>query len=124
MLSIVAMAAASAVVAGTAGPPSALRLRSLESTVDSIAVSALARGPLAGMSVAVAHSGRVVFAKGYGVADLALRRPVTTATVFPLCSISKHIAAAAVLTLVARSEERRVGKECSELCRSRWSPYH
>ena len=25
---------------------------------------------------------------------------------------------------VARSEERRVGKECSELCRSRWSPYH
>ena len=24
----------------------------------------------------------------------------------------------------ARSEERRVGKECSELCRSRWSPYH
>ena len=22
------------------------------------------------------------------------------------------------------SEERRVGKECSLLCRSRWSPYH
>ena len=25
---------------------------------------------------------------------------------------------------VGRSEERRVGKECSEPCRSRWSPYH
>ena len=24
----------------------------------------------------------------------------------------------------ARSEERRVGKECRALCRSRWSPYH
>ena len=24
----------------------------------------------------------------------------------------------------ARSEERRVGKECIEPCRSRWSPYH
>ena len=24
----------------------------------------------------------------------------------------------------ARSEERRVGKECVRLCRSRWSPYH
>ena len=24
----------------------------------------------------------------------------------------------------ARSEERRVGKECALLCRSRWSPYH
>ena len=25
---------------------------------------------------------------------------------------------------VRRSEERRVGKECRALCRSRWSPYH
>ena len=24
----------------------------------------------------------------------------------------------------ARSEERRVGKECTMTCRSRWSPYH
>ena len=23
-----------------------------------------------------------------------------------------------------RSEERRVGKECDRVCRSRWSPYH
>ena len=27
-------------------------------------------------------------------------------------------------TAWARSEERRVGKECLRLCRSRWSPYH
>src|SRR3546814_11775743 len=27
-------------------------------------------------------------------------------------------------TLDARSEERRVGKECVSTCRSRWSPYH
>ena len=27
-------------------------------------------------------------------------------------------------TLYSRSEERRVGKECLRLCRSRWSPYH
>ena len=26
--------------------------------------------------------------------------------------------------LESRSEERRVGKECYALCRSRWSPYH
>ena len=26
--------------------------------------------------------------------------------------------------LCARSEERRVGKECTSWCRSRWSPYH
>ena len=26
--------------------------------------------------------------------------------------------------VLKRSEERRVGKECTEQCRSRWSPYH
>ena len=28
------------------------------------------------------------------------------------------------ITALERSEERRVGKECSVTCRSRWSPYH
>ena len=28
------------------------------------------------------------------------------------------------LLVAMRSEERRVGKECLRLCRSRWSPYH
>ena len=28
------------------------------------------------------------------------------------------------IEIVERSEERRVGKECTVLCRSRWSPYH
>ena len=28
------------------------------------------------------------------------------------------------LAQVRRSEERRVGKECTIQCRSRWSPYH
>ena len=27
-------------------------------------------------------------------------------------------------TALRRSEERRVGKECASMCRSRWSPYH
>ena len=27
-------------------------------------------------------------------------------------------------TVLLRSEERRVGKECASMCRSRWSPYH
>ena len=28
------------------------------------------------------------------------------------------------MVTAGRSEERRVGKECLRLCRSRWSPYH
>src|SRR3546814_15571142 len=29
-----------------------------------------------------------------------------------------------IVQLRARSEERRVGKECGSTCRDRWSPYH
>ena len=29
-----------------------------------------------------------------------------------------------VIRYCSRSEERRVGKECASMCRSRWSPYH
>ena len=29
-----------------------------------------------------------------------------------------------IVLMILRSEERRVGKECLRLCRSRWSPYH
>ena len=29
-----------------------------------------------------------------------------------------------IAVMQARSEERRVGKECASMCRSRWSPYH
>ena len=35
----------------------------------------------------------------------------------------KELGGAGVQAL-QRSEERRVGKECVRLCRSRWSPYH
>ena len=29
-----------------------------------------------------------------------------------------------IKAVLSRSEERRVGKECASMCRSRWSPYH
>src|SRR3546814_15311281 len=37
---------------------------------------------------------------------------------------SVHAGAAFEEQGLARSEERRVGKECVSTCRSRWSPYH
>ena len=40
--------------------------------------------------------------------------------IFNVLAISGHTN----YKLVIRSEERRVGKECLRLCRSRWSPYH
>src|SRR3546814_21025538 len=43
---------------------------------------------------------------------------------------SRNLSMAALIWLpperkaMARSEERRVGKECVSTCRTRWSPYH
>ena len=55
----------------------------------------------------------------------------------PLLDVLKHIISKQIASadqaeetsssntkISSRSEERRVGKECSEPCRSRWSPYH
>ena len=45
---------------------------------------------------------------------------------FVLCDATADKVASGTkfFSTVSRSEERRVGKECSEPCRSRWSPYH
>ena len=43
------------------------------------------------------------------------------AKVFKALADPKRIA---IIERLRRSEERRVGKECLRLCRSRWSPYH
>ncbi len=53
-----------------------------------------------GASVAVIENGAVVLSKGYGLADVAARRPVTTDTVFRAGSISKSIVGIAVMMLV------------------------
>ena len=39
-------------------------------------------------------------------------------------AIATRAVEARALVVVERSEERRVGKECASMCRSRWSPYH
>src|SRR3546814_12055267 len=51
-------------------------------------------------------------------------RPLAPQRAGELAIIGKVIAAIMELHAVARSEERRVGKECVSTCRSRWSPYH
>jgi tetratricopeptide (TPR) repeat protein len=42
----------------------------------------------------------------------------------PVAAVANGEVAVAKPKTVDRSEERRVGKECRRLCRSRWSPYH
>ena len=53
-----------------------------------------------GLSIAVVQNYTVVWAKGYGWADKAEKRPVTTSTLFEPGSISKSLNAVGVLKLV------------------------
>lgn len=46
-----------------------------------------------GISIAVINKGRIEWAKGYGMADSSLNRPVTTETMFLAGSISKPVSA-------------------------------
>src|SRR5688500_12367122 len=52
------------------------------------------------VSVAVIQDGRIEWARAYGFADLASRRPATTSTLFQAASISKPVAAIGALRLV------------------------
>src|SRR3546814_15049922 len=67
-------------------------------------------------------SGNIVCAPGYQNAPIE----TLSSTCAPINPFGQQISQAArdYVTTIARSEERRVGKECVSTCRSRWSPYH
>ncbi|GAA1876158.1 serine hydrolase domain-containing protein [Asanoa iriomotensis] len=64
--------------------------------LDDLCARALAEHGCASVSVAVAEGDRVVFARAYGLADVAARRTATPGTVYGLASITKAFTATAV----------------------------
>lgn len=65
--------------------------------IDSLFASYNAKTP--GVAVAVVKDGKIVFKKGYGMADLDHDVPITPQTVFNLASVSKQFTAFAVYLL-------------------------
>ena len=85
------------------------------------------KGTLYGMQAVLPHMLKNNFGVIVNVGSMAHRRGG------PGSSIHYAASKGAVVTMTMgvarefaqqRSEERRVGKECVSLCRSRWSPYH
>ncbi|WP_024795361.1 serine hydrolase [Tomitella biformata] len=66
--------------------------------LDSLATGLLDSSQAPGLSVAVVRDGKTVYAKGFGVGDVATKTPVDADTVFPLGAASQALAA----TVVAR----------------------
>src|SRR5271168_4155722 len=67
--------------------------------LDTIAQQVLEQNRTPGFAFAVCVGGDVVFAKGYGVADVATRQPVTPETRFAIGSLTKQFTAVAILLL-------------------------
>jgi CubicO group peptidase (beta-lactamase class C family) len=92
---IVAVAAALLLPAGPAAAQSAA---ARDAAVDSI-FAPWNRTDSPGCAVGVYRDDRIVYARGYGMADLERRVPITPATVFDIGSTSKQFTAAALVLL-------------------------
>lgn len=77
-----------------------LEPETLAAAIDSIAEGALRDGPVAGLSIAVFRGSEPLFAKGYGLSDVAAREAATPETRYDLCSVSKLFTALAIMRLV------------------------
>ena len=73
--------------------------------IDAAAHRALEQGS-PGLAVGVSHRGRTLFARGYGLANIEHRAPLTPDSPFLLASVTKQFTAAALLLLV---QEGRIG---------------
>jgi len=81
--------------------PHPLTAADLSTFFDGMLPYMLARGDIAGGTIVVVKNGKVLFAQGYGYADLARRTPVSPATtLFRIGSVSKLFTWTAVMQLV------------------------
>ena len=68
--------------------------------VDSVIQTFMQQNDTPGVSLAITDGGRLVYARGFGYADVGRREPVTPQSLFRIASISKPITAVAILQLV------------------------
>ncbi|WP_332770913.1 serine hydrolase domain-containing protein [Phenylobacterium sp.] len=67
--------------------------------LDLFVAGEMAKAGIPGLALGLARNGTVRLARGYGFADLARRRPVTSDTMFHIASITKAVTATAVMRL-------------------------
>jgi len=85
--------------------PHELTAADVEAFLDGIVPMQLANGDIAGATVSVVKDGRVLFAKGYGYADAASRKPVSAdETLFRPGSVSKLFVWTAVMQQVEQGK--------------------
>src|SRR5687767_5312511 len=57
-----------------------------------------------GVAVGITHNGKVIFKKGYGLANMEYDIPITPASIFDIASVSKQFAGLAISMLVQQGK--------------------
>jgi CubicO group peptidase (beta-lactamase class C family) len=92
---LVGLAVASAAIASSVG----------DRSPDSFLAAQMRAGSIPGLAVGVARGGRVLWARGYGMADIAGQRRITKDSMFHIASVTKTVTAAGIMMLI---EEGRI----------------
>lgn len=83
----------------------------------------MAARQIPGLSLALVDSGRLIFSKGYGFADVENHVPATPQTTYRLASLSKPITATAVMQLVEKGKldlDEPIQKYCAAFPQKPW----
>ena len=110
------LVAACVVAALAAAPPSAAERSRLPLTaaqlasIDAFVTKEMQRERIPGLAIGVYSRGKVLLAKGYGLANVELSVPVTPQTLFQSGSVGKQFVSAAIMMLV---EQRKISLDDS-----------
>src|SRR5690606_15382877 len=84
--------------------PAAAQSVEWQQRLDSAITAEMARTLTPGVQVAVAHNGRIIYAKAYGVADIETSRPLTNASLLRIGSVTKMITGAIAAELAEQGK--------------------
>lgn len=94
------------------------RFKNPAGKIDALVREKMAANHIPGLSLAVAREGKIILAKGYGMANLELSVPATEKTAFAIYSITKTFTGVATMMLVEDGKillEDPVSKHLSDL---------
>ncbi len=78
--------------------------RRLESRLEPIIQKTMSENHIPGLAIGVVKNGRLIYAKGFGVARLGESRTITPASLFHMASVTKLFVATAIMQLVEQGK--------------------
>ena len=71
--------------------------------IDSVMNEFMTKNNVAGTSLALVRGGKLVYAKGFGIADKSTNEPVQATSLFRIASVSKPVTAAAMMMMIEKN---------------------